>query len=257
MVPATAPNNLSPLPPLISPRPWGFWATVGWTLILIVAFVGVQLVVGIVVAVINRDIAALDPEEISTNGMVLAMMTCFAAPVIVGLCVLFAFLRKQFPLKDYLGLKWIESRKFLRWCIGLLVLVLVSDALTSLMGRPIIPDFMFEVYDTAGNAMPILWLALIVAAPFSEEFLFRGFLFTGLKHSRLGGSGGIIVTALVWASIHLQYDFYGMTTIFAGGIFLGLARLKTNSIWLCIILHGIMNLIATLQIAAYSAFVSP
>lgn len=113
---------------------------------------------------------------------------------------------------------------------------------------------MLEVYGTAGNALPLLWLALIVAAPFSEEFLFRGFLFTGLKESRLGAYGTILITSLIWASIHAQYDLYGITTIFVAGIFLGFARLKTNSIWLCVLLHGLMNLIATLQTVAHRAF---
>ena len=255
MFPETVPDNLPPPLPLISPRPWGFWATMGWTLVIAFAFIGAQLVAGIVIGLVNQDLGTR--EEIDTNGMVLAIITCLAAPVAVGLCVLFAFLRKQFPLKNYLGIKWIEAREIRRWCIGVLVLILASDALTSFTGRPIVPDFMLEVYDTAGYAMPILWFALIVAAPLSEEFLFRGFLFTGLKHSRLGGTGAVLATALVWASIHLQYDFYGMTTIFVAGIFLGLARLKTDSIWLCIILHGIMNLIATLEVVAYRAFISP
>jgi uncharacterized protein len=250
-------NNLPPPLPVFSPQPWGFWATTGWTLLIVLGVVLAQFLVGFIMVFANKDIASLDPEELGTNGVVVAMITCFYAPVAVGLCVLFAFLRKQFPLKDYLGMKWIESRKIPRWCIGLLFLVLVSDGLTSLTNRPVIPDFMLQVYDTAGNAMPFLWLALIVAAPFSEEFVFRGFLFTGLKHSRLGGLGAVIITSLLWAAIHLQYDLYGIATIFVGGIFLGWVRLKTDSIWLCIILHGMMNLIATLEVAAYRAFISP
>jgi uncharacterized protein len=67
----------------------------------------------------------------------------------------------------------------------------------------------------------------------------------------------VIITSLLWAAIHLQYDLYGIATIFVGGIFLGWVRLKTDSIWLCIILHGMMNLIATLEVAAYRAFISP
>lgn len=99
---------------VIPPRPWGFWATIGWSLIIAIAYLGVQFFVGIIIAIVSKDIASLDPEEFATNGMLLAIMTCFAAPVVVGLCVLFASLRKQYPLKDYLGFNRPATRTIRR-----------------------------------------------------------------------------------------------------------------------------------------------
>jgi membrane protease YdiL (CAAX protease family) len=62
------------------------------------------------------------------------------------------------------------------------------------------------------------------------------------------------LSALSWASIHLQYDWYGIATIFAAGLFLGCVRLKSGSILVTIWLHSLMNLIATVEIALFLKF---
>jgi CAAX protease family protein len=110
-----------------------------------------------------------------------------------------------------------------------------------------VPELMMAMYRTAGS-MPIFLIGLVVAAPLAEEFLFRGFLFAGLLNSRLGPTGAIALTALGWASLHIQYDFYGMATIAATGTLLGLIRWRTGSLWLCALLHGLMNVVAIVEV---------
>jgi hypothetical protein len=107
---------------------------------------------------------------------------------------------------------------------------------------------MVQTYQTAGIP-PLLWLAVVVAAPLGEETLFRGFLFKGILHSRLGGAGAIVLTALIWAVLHRQYDLFDMANVFAAGLLFGYARLLTNSIYPCLLMHALMNLIATIQVA--------
>jgi len=129
----------------------------------------------------------------------------------------------------------------------MVVLLILSDGLTKLMGRPIVPDTMVEAYQTAGF-VPLFWFTLLVVAPLTEETLFRGFLFEGILHSKLQIRGALIITAAWWASIHVQYDWYGRATVFVFGLFLAYIRLKTNSILMTMCLHSLMNLIATLEI---------
>jgi membrane protease YdiL (CAAX protease family) len=107
-----------------------------------------------------------------------------------------------------------------------------------------------ELYRNAG-VRPLLWLAIVVAAPVAEEFIFRGFLFTGLRGLGLSGwrnLAAVVATAGVWAGIHFQYDAFGVASVFLGGLLLGYARLRTGSLWLCIVLHAIMNLVATVEV---------
>jgi membrane protease YdiL (CAAX protease family) len=59
------------------------------------------------------------------------------------------------------------------------------------------------------------------------------------------------LTSLIWAAIHLQYDWYGQTMIFLGGILLGCARWRTGSVLLPMLLHGLMNLVASAELTAY------
>jgi len=131
----------------------------------------------------------------------------------------------------------------------LLVMVVLSDGLTALMGRPIVPDIMVKAYQTA-YFPPMLWLAVIVGAPLSEEIMFRGFLFKGILHSKLGGVGAVLMTSLIWSLIHAQYDWYGKATIFVSGLLIGSARLRTDSVYPGIVMHASMNLIATVQVMA-------
>jgi len=95
--------------------------------------------------------------------------------------------------------------------------------------------------------------ALIVGAPLFEETFFRGFLFKGLEASFLGTVGAILVTALLWASIHVQYEIYEMSQIFVFGLLLGAARVRTGSLLAPFLAHAMANFLATLETAVMAS----
>ena len=230
--------------------PWGFWATVGWTLVIAVAVVFVHSVATGVYMVRSsggRADKLPDVEAISSDGLALSLATILSAPLAVGLSLFFAWLRKGIPVRDYLGLRWPRARTIVRWCVTLLVFMAVSDTVTVLLGKPIVPEVLKEIYRRA-QIVPLLWMAILVVGPIAEEFLFRGFLLTGLHHSRLGATAAVLLTSAAWAAIHQQYDLYGIGLIFLDGIILGAVRVKTGSTLLCILLHALMNFIATIEV---------
>lgn len=231
---------------LVAPiRPWGFWATAGLTFGIFVLWVIAQgLVFATWLLISHKRISA---TEASSNGLVLALTACATAPLVLILAWLFSWIRAGSRALQYLGLRMVPAREFIRWGIAMVVLLILSDGLTKLMGRPIVPDTMVEAYQTAGF-VPLFWFTLLVVAPLTEETLFRGFLFEGILHSKLQIRGALIITAGWWASTHVQYDWYGRATIFVFGLFLGYVRLKTGSILVTMSLHSLMNLIATLEI---------
>ena len=153
-------------------------------------------------------------------------------------------------MKRYLGLNAIAPRTMLTWLGILTLFALASDLLTRLLGRPIIPDFMAHIYETASVA-PLLWIALIAAAPLFEEIFFRGFLFEGFQYSKLGPIGTVLLTSLGWTVLHLQYGAYELGTIFLLGVLFGVARLKTKSIYPPLAMHALFNLFAMVQLVAY------
>jgi membrane protease YdiL (CAAX protease family) len=123
-----------------------------------------------------------------------------------------------------------------------------TDVTTSLLGRPIVPSFMSAMYATA-DPVWMIWVAMLIAAPLFEEMFFRGFLFEGFQSSLLGTVGTVIVTAGLWAVIHVQYDAYGIVTIFCLGLLFGAARAYTGSLLVPLGLHSAANLVATIQAA--------
>ena len=102
----------------------------------------------------------------------------------------------------------------------------------------------------ADGALWLLVIAFCVAAPISEEFFARGFLYRGWSESFLGVAGAILLSSLAWTSLHLQYDWFFFGEVFSIGLLLGYLRYRTNSTWLTIVLHGLNNLAATIQTLA-------
>jgi membrane protease YdiL (CAAX protease family) len=186
-------------------------------------------------------------QDLDSNGLFLSFISFVVAPLVISLTVLFAKIRKNITIKEYFLLNKVGWFQFLKWSLILVLFTACSDALTSTLGRPIVSDFMVKAYKTA-YFPPLLWLAFIILAPLYEEILFRGFMFKGIEHSRLGPIGALLITSLAWSMLHIQYDFLIIGTIFAGGLLLGWARLKTTSIYIPIVMHALQNLLATIVV---------
>jgi len=233
------------------PTPWGFWATIGFSCLIVLSYFACGIIVtagfiGMAYPSGNKP----DLEQLTSNGLLVTLAILFSSPLIISLTVLFAKLRKGITIKEYLALHEMHWREITAWSFSLLLLAAASDGLTLLLKKPIAQEFMLNVYLTA-SVRPLLWIALVIAAPLSEEILFRGFLFKGIQDSRLGAPGAIILTSLAWAPLHNQYDLYGIATVTAIGLLFGFARLKTNSVYTTIVMHALANLIAAMEVLVY------
>ncbi len=187
-------------------------------------------------------------QDIEMNGLFFATCTLTTATVIIPVVVAMTFLFDSKDPLDYLGFRMPTAKTIAASILGTLIFIAGMDGLTWVLGRDVVPEFMIEVYSSAG-ILPLFWLALVVAAPLIEEIIFRGFLHQGLINSKLGLPGTAIVTSLMWAALHVQYDLYFITIIFVGGILLTVIRHSTGTIVPCIVIHGVMNLVATVEVA--------
>ncbi len=153
------------------------------------------------------------------------------------------------PFTDYLALRWTSWSNLLIGIGALFVLVMGWDLLSRATGREVAPGFMTDVLKSASadGALWLLVLAFCVAAPISEELFARGFLYRGWSQSFLGVPGAILLSSLVWTSLHLQYDWFFFGEVFSIGLLLGYLRYRCQSTWLTIVVHGLNNLAATLQ----------
>jgi len=232
---------------------WGFWPTVGFGLAIGAAYLFVSVLIGIAFAVAillsdrHLSVAGVTDALNGKLGLFSSVGEFFTAVAAVGLIAIFIRAKKTISIRQYLGLGKVNWRSLLGALGIALALLVLSGGLGLLLKRPQ-SQFDINLYKTSVWP-PLLWAALIVFAPLFEETLFRGFLFEGFLHSRMGAALTIIITALVWSSLHIQYDLFDMANIFVLGLVLGAVRLRTGSLWNTMAMHAMWNLVATIQIA--------
>jgi membrane protease YdiL (CAAX protease family) len=228
---------------------WSPWATVAWGLLIISVFVLGQGAIVIVWSVM-RTAAGAEPEDLAAEfaaaGDLLSVATLASAIVCSVLVFVILAIGRGIRPGTAVALTRPPGRSLALWLAITAGLIVVSDTLTTLLGKPIVPEFMADLVRNATMA-PLLWLAIIIAAPFFEELFVRGFLLEGLRRGALGDAGAIVLTSVFWASIHIQYGLYEIGTIFVFGIALGLARIGSRSLWVPIAMHMLANLVATVE----------
>lgn len=231
---------------------WGGLATSLFGILIAILFLIVQILVLYIFATIKFDphqISNIDSiEGLSESGFVLSIGSVATTLVCIPLIFLVIRIKKGLSIKEYLRLNFINIKTLLPWFAIITAFIICYDLVTHAIGRPIVPEFMIAAYKTA-TFLPLLWVAVVVLAPVSEEIFFRGFLFQGFQSTFLKPAGAVLVTSFLWAIIHMQYDYYDIIYIFIIGLLLGIARIKTKSIFTAIYLHGFMNLVATVETA--------
>ena len=117
---------------------------------------------------------------------------------------------------------------------------------------------MVDLYRGAQSAgsLPLLWLAIVVAAPIAEEIIFRGFIFRGWVRPTQRPMIGILVVSLLFAVIHIQYNWFGILQVFLIGLLLTWTRWRSGSALLTMVMHVIANFYAMLQVIIYIDWMS-
>lgn len=250
--PENPPVTVAPAPR--PPRVWKFWGTLLWGQFIFAAmFIGQAAVIAYFV-IYERllqhsgefDVAAA--IHVVGGGLTLALSVITGLPAVLAALWL-AIRPSRTSFVDYLALHWTSWREFLIGLVALIALVGGWDLLSRALKREIQPGFMGEVLQSA-QADGVVWLLVIafcVAAPITEEFFARGFLYRGWSESFLRPAGAIVLSSLAWTSLHLQYDWFFFIEIFSIGVLFGYLRYRTNSTWLTVVLHGLNNLAATVQ----------
>ncbi|MCP4447248.1 MAG: CPBP family intramembrane metalloprotease [Myxococcales bacterium] len=100
-----------------------------------------------------------------------------------------------------------------------------------------------------------LWKSLLLFAivpAFCEELLHRGLLMPALC-KRLGAPAGLVLAALLFGLSHFNLSRLLPTAVL--GLIAGGVRLRTGSLWPCMLLHAIYN--GSLLVAANSVWAPP
>jgi membrane protease YdiL (CAAX protease family) len=193
--------------------------------------------------------------DFSGDGVAIVLVIFVSTPVQVGLLALFAQ-RSGIGAADYLGLVVPRRSEVVFGVAAVVAVIVAANAVSWLVGRGLVTQFQSDIYRTAGAAgfpaMALLWLAVVVVTPIGEETLFRGFLFRGWLTTPRDAWSVIVLTALLWALVHVQYDWYVTGQVFVFGLLLGWIRWATHSTLLTILLHGLINVEGMLETVVQS-----
>ena len=268
-IPPGPPHGINPspgYPPQIPPvaptydRPpgvWSPWATAGLSVAIFIVYAVLQTVFFLIAGIsVMNDLhpdgysmmAQLqDPESefmgLQNHGMVMAAVTIGGG--LLGIIVVWLFIKMKdgSNWRKYLHLKKPTLKEVLFWT-GIYALYFFGTEFLATDSEELQSDFMTGMAET-GN----LWLLLLgvgIIGPIFEEIFFRGFLFKGLQHSKLGGAGAIAVTSFFFVIIHLQYSWQILLMLFPIAFILGAERWRTNSIVIPIYLHILNNTVSTI-----------
>jgi membrane protease YdiL (CAAX protease family) len=222
------------------PQPWGRLATFGLALL---ALIGSQTV-ALLALTWWYGVGLTHLPDFSGDGVAISLIIFISIPVELVLLFLLAQ-RGGASAIDYLGYKLPHKSELL---IGLgftVALIVIGNIVSWFAGRVIVTPFQLDIYSSASAAgawpLLLLWLAIVVVTPIGEETLFRGFLFRGWLRAPRDAWPAILLTSLLWALIHVQYDWFVIAQVFVFGVMLGWLRWASGSTLLTMILHGLIN----------------
>jgi membrane protease YdiL (CAAX protease family) len=148
---------------------------------------------------------------------------------------------RRLPPGRFLALHRPPVRTLAGWVAAFAVLVAVEEIVSRRLGLPQ-PEPWAGRY--TGGLLLLRILGLVVLAPLAEELVFRGVLFARICETRLGPAGAIVIPAAFFAILHVQYSALEMIFIAADGLFFGLARYRSRSLLVPIVLHALGNAFA-------------
>jgi membrane protease YdiL (CAAX protease family) len=232
---------------------WGYWATLGWALLAFFAGQFISLAVLLSLHMSDLNSVLTTPFD----GTMVTLFVVIANPImiaVIALAVRLAHARQA----DYLALKMPLLSDLRLALVCLVVLIIIGDALLYFGGYPLVTPFQLQSYTTAAAEgwLPALLAGAVIVAPAGEEVVFRGFLFRGWARSERAMWPAIVVISVLWAALHVQYDWTGILQIFVIGLFLGWMRWRSGSLLLTFLLHALFNLEGTFETVLQIRFFS-
>ncbi len=112
------------------------------------------------------------------------------------------------------------------------------------------PQQVFAVYQQADSfyvLFSMFFLSCIIA-PFAEEVIFRGVIYTAFKE-RFPVPAAIIISSLLFALLHNEIFAFG--SLFAFGVLLAYLFEKYDNLWLSVSVHFFNNLFANIAILLF------
>ncbi len=212
-------------------------------LALVGLFVVIQLVVALVMLLAGAkmpDAAALNSadEVVAEQAQAAAaQFNFYAYPVTMGLMIVLTLLYRRLRKGNHR-----MGRYAARGLNPVLILWgMILMAATNIVLEPML-QLLPEIPDFYGRGVKALLLT-VVMAPLLEEFLCRGILLDAAR-AKGGAAYGLLFSAVFFGVIH----FYPAAVVnaFVMGLVLGFIYIRSNSLYITVILHAFNNALAML-----------
>lgn len=212
-----------------------FYPSIGQSLLLVLIFIGFQVVIGVIAGII------LLTGYASISSIYIAVL--LLSPACTALTVLYGTHKSKMPLREYLVYN-VKNKKVVIYSILFFIGVyFASNFLGGLMQNIMPSNESVDAIYTQGFNSPIGIFAMVVLAPVFEECLFRGVMLRGfLKNYSITKS--LIITSLIFGLMHFNLIQSIIAAIL--GLALGWVFIKTGSLPVCILLHALNNGISTI-----------
>jgi len=237
------------LPSLSSDRPWGCWATLLWAVFIMAAAIMAALI-ALPIFKLFLDASGRSAEisgimsKLASDGD-FAWITYIIQALLWGLLLLVAlFVKRDYGPYRYLGMQRAGLSHYVVWPLAMVAFLFVTEGLYHVFGIET-AEWMVNIY-TSARCMPCLLFVIVIVGPLFEEIVFRGFLYKGVSES-IGHFWAVLLITLVWTVMHVQYNIYHMLAALGLGLLLGLARWKSGSVYVPIVMHVVNNALATFQ----------
>lgn len=193
------------------------------------------------------DIEALSAARIG------AYFLAFQSAMVLGALFSAGGLKRAGYAGDVLPMAWPRggSRSIVLAVLGLLGLAIVAGLAIYLIDKQALAADLRPFADLARSRnWWVLLLAAGAGAPFAEELMFRGMLFSGLRRSPLGFSGAALISTLFWTSLHATYSPYGLGLLVLIGLYFCWLRETSGSLWPPIAAHAVYNSLIVVILSA-------
>lgn len=222
-------------------------ALISYILWVTICFIGAQLVVVIIFAMLNSVGAfAYGPSQniVSLTAKLLAFVVMVVA--LVGLPKL--IWREKTSL-DVLGLGRLLQWKDIGFALIGVIVAFIGSTLILWLSQYVLPWVDTEQTQNLGVSLfnsgfelALAFVVFVVVGPFVEEVIFRGFLFGKLRKNGVPFWLTTVVVSTVFAIAHWQWNV--ALDVFFLSIVMCYLREKTGSIWASVFIHMIKNGVA-------------
>lgn len=182
--------------------------------------------------------AALQIRLGASRGLVLGLIQLLA----LGPAIAWGWARTGLPFRDVFPLRPVRLSLLAPILLALMGITLVNGEVARMI-RPLLPRWAGEfdavtlLTQSPGNPWGF-WVALVIVAPITEEFLFRGLILQGFL-SRYSVRTSILISSILFGAIHLDLlKLLGTTAI--GALFAWLF-VRTRSLVPSLLGHALLN----------------